>query len=83
MALASRKWSGTNPVEPTAGAWRMLELPEPEHFEVPPPPDDDSAETAQELAELRQLTGTRRGRDIEEILRITSARRPAPGSMRS
>ncbi len=66
--LADLKWSSPRPVEPGAGRWRLLPLPDPHSVECPPPPANDSEETRAELRELRRLTSQRSNRDIEQIL---------------
>jgi hypothetical protein len=61
-------WSGAHPVEPTAGKWRILSLPDPRLLRLPAPPADDSDVTRSELAELITLTHNRTPEDIEQIL---------------
>jgi hypothetical protein len=68
MDLKELRWSGSHPVDPTAGTWEMKCPPDPHAFKVPPPPANESAETANELAELERLTHNRTVADIEQIL---------------
>jgi membrane-associated phospholipid phosphatase len=51
-------WSGTNPVEPLAGAWRPWVLTSGNQFRPGPPPALDSLQMARELAEVRNYPRT-------------------------
>ncbi|HEY7182174.1 MAG TPA: vanadium-dependent haloperoxidase [Blastocatellia bacterium] len=48
-------WSGTNPIEPLAGTWRTWVISSGSEFRPPPPPAFDSAQKAQELAEVKNF----------------------------
>jgi membrane-associated phospholipid phosphatase len=48
-------WRGTNPNEPLAGTWRTWVIASGSEFRSPPPPAFDSAEKAQELAEVKNF----------------------------
>src|SRR5215475_6014557 len=48
-------WRGTNPAEPLAGAWRTWVIASGSEFRSPPPPAFDSAQKAQELAEVKNF----------------------------
>jgi membrane-associated phospholipid phosphatase len=48
-------WRGTNPVTPLAGTWRAWTLTSGSEFRPPPPPAFDSAQKAQELAEVKNF----------------------------
>ena len=48
-------WRGTNPAEPLAGAWRTWVIASGSEFRPPPPPAFDSAQKAQELAEVKNF----------------------------
>jgi hypothetical protein len=76
MAMPEMRWSGSHPVEPDAGNWGMIRLPDPRDYQVPPPPENDSLQTRAELTELRKLTGRRSSTDVEEIL-YWSVREPS------
>jgi membrane-associated phospholipid phosphatase len=49
------KWSGTNPAEPTAPAWKTWVLSSGSQLRPGPPPAFDSAQEATELAELKSF----------------------------
>jgi hypothetical protein len=51
-------WSGTNPVEPTAGTWKPWALASPSQFRPGPPPPLDSEQMARELAEVKNYQRT-------------------------
>jgi len=48
-------WRGTNPIEPLAGTWRTWVISSGSEFRSPPPPAFDSAQKAQELAEVKNF----------------------------
>jgi membrane-associated phospholipid phosphatase len=48
-------WRGTNPNEPLAGTWRTWVISSGSEFRPPPPPAFDSAQKAQELAEVKNF----------------------------
>src|SRR5262245_35597915 len=48
-------WRGTNPNEPLAGTWRTWIISSGSEFRPPPPPAFDSAQKAQELAEVKNF----------------------------
>src|SRR5262249_2085583 len=48
-------WRGTNPLEPLAGTWRTWVISSGSEFRPAPPPAFDSAEKAQELAEVKNF----------------------------
>lgn len=48
-------WRGTNPNEPLAGTWRTWVISSGSEFRSPPPPAFDSAQKAQELAEVKNF----------------------------
>src|SRR5215510_8014097 len=48
-------WRGTNPIEPLAGTWRTWVISSGSEFRPPPPPAFDSAQKAQELAEVKNF----------------------------
>jgi len=48
-------WRGTNPVTPLAGTWRTWVISSGSEFRPPPPPAFDSAQKAQELAEVKNF----------------------------
>jgi len=48
-------WRGTNPVTPLAGTWRTWVIASGSEFRSPPPPAFDSAQLAQELAEVKNF----------------------------
>jgi len=48
-------WRGTNPNEPLAGTWRTWAISSGSEFRPPPPPAFDSAQKAQELAEVKNF----------------------------
>jgi len=48
-------WRGTNPAQPTAGIWRTWVIASGSEFRSPPPPAFDSAQKAQELAEVKNF----------------------------
>jgi len=48
-------WRGTNPLEPLAGTWRTWVISSGSEFRPPPPPAFDSAQKAQELAEVKNF----------------------------
>jgi hypothetical protein len=52
------RWTGTNPILPTAGTWRPWVLSSPGEFRPPPPIPYDSPEKAAELAELKSFPRT-------------------------
>ncbi|HWI62273.1 MAG TPA: vanadium-dependent haloperoxidase [Symbiobacteriaceae bacterium] len=63
------RFTSASPVEPLAGTWRMMCVPNPGSFSMAPPPANDSAVTAAELAELRTLARNRTANDLRQILR--------------
>lgn len=63
------RFVSSTPVEPMAGAWRMMCAPDPHSYRLPPPPANDSAVTAAELAELRTLAQNRTAQDVQQIMR--------------
>jgi PAP2 superfamily len=48
-------WTGTNPNEPLAGTWRTWVISSGSEFRPPPPPAFDSAQKAEELAEVKNF----------------------------
>jgi membrane-associated phospholipid phosphatase len=48
-------WRGTNPATPLAGTWRTWVISSGSEFRPPPPPAFDSAQKAQELAEVKNF----------------------------
>jgi membrane-associated phospholipid phosphatase len=48
-------WRGTNPLAPLGGTWRTWVLASGSEFRPPPPPAFDSAQKAQELAEVKNF----------------------------
>lgn len=48
-------WTGTNPLDPMAGNWRTWVISSGSEFRPPPPPAFDSAQKAQELAEVKNF----------------------------
>jgi membrane-associated phospholipid phosphatase len=51
-------WTGTNPVEPTAGAWKAWSLTSGSQFRPGPPLPMDSEQFAQDLAEVKNYPRT-------------------------
>lgn len=52
------KWIGTNPIQPLAGTWKSWVLARPDELRPGPPPAYDSAQKAEELAEIKNLQRT-------------------------
>ena len=48
-------WTGTNPLDPTAGNWRPWVIASGSEFRPAPPPAFDSPQKAQELAEVKNF----------------------------
>jgi hypothetical protein len=48
-------WRGTNPLAPLGGTWRTWVISSGSEFRPPPPPAFDSAQRAQELAEVKNF----------------------------
>ena len=67
MAASKQVWSNPHPVEPTAGRWRMEDVPNPHDAYLPPPPANDSERTRRELEELHVLTANRTPADVDLI----------------
>jgi membrane-associated phospholipid phosphatase len=52
------KWTGTNPIAPTAATWRTWVLSSPNEFRPAPPPDIDSQKARADLVELKEFPRT-------------------------
>lgn len=63
------RFASTTPVEPLAGTWQMMTVPDPHTFRLAPPPANDSPATAAELAEVRLRAGNRTEQDVRQVLR--------------
>ncbi|MBP1153874.1 MULTISPECIES: phosphatase PAP2 family protein [unclassified Paenibacillus] len=64
---AGMGWKHNMPMEPEAGEWKALELPEGNTFKVDTPPANDSDITKAELDELHQMASQRNEEDIKLI----------------